>query len=405
MTTLPQSQADILALIGGSLGGLDGGTALLKASCNVSSSHFRFPWVRPVLPSSERIAAFLEAARAVGQFSNFGPNNLALETSIEAQYMPGAGVSATTSCTVGLSAALLAFDVAGPVLVPAFTFPATHDAIRGAGLQPITIDVDPKTGVISETAVETALARGGVGAVMAVRPYGIWSDLLPIEKACRNHGVPLVIDNASGFGVRLDTTAQYRCLNAVEVFSLHATKPAAVGEGGIIVYPQFLHREMRAALNFGMSPGTPEKLGRGLNGKMDEVRASVARAMLIDLPGRVAQRQAMAAVLGQLAIESGIEPFVPPGEEWRLPWQCFPLMLPQGVQAAVVVQKCAAVGLQVRRYYHPLVGASGNPRDFPCALALSQRMMCLPIYDGAESLPATEMWNVFIHVLNGLRAT
>ena len=366
----------------------------------------RFPFVVPRLPSTERIAHYLQASRAAGHFSNFGPNNDAFEAAVQARHAPGFGVSACTSCTAGLTAALLALGVTRPVLIPAFTFRATDSAVRAAGLQPVVADVDPATGILAAAAVAPAVRHAGIGAVLAIRPYGLWTDLSELAAACRGAGVPLVIDNASGFGIAPETAIRHAVPDAVEVFSLHATKPAAIGEGGLMLYPPPLHAAVRAALNFGMDPGTARARGPGLNGKLDEVRAAVARAMLEDLPARVRQRQRMAATLGRLALGAGIEPFATPGEEWRAPWHCFPVLLSPQLDTAAVAAACLHAGLQVRRYYYPaMAGVAGALVSAtpvcatPVSAALAARAVCLPIYDGDRANDADAVWQTFAAAL------
>jgi len=71
--------------------------------------------------------------------------------------------------------------------------------------------------------------------------------------------VPVVIDNAAGLGEKGSTALDE---NSFEVFSLHATKPFAIGEGGAIRSRLRWAKALRLALNFGARTwGSTKRLG------------------------------------------------------------------------------------------------------------------------------------------------
>ncbi|MCS0495490.1 DegT/DnrJ/EryC1/StrS family aminotransferase [Ancylobacter sp. MQZ15Z-1] len=359
----------------------------------------RFPFVRPRLPALQEVEAEFSRARQSNFYSNFGPSSLHFERLLEVAYFPGMSAVACANCTVGLSAALIALRVNRPVLYPAFTFPATAAAIRGAGLAAVVGDVDPLTGVLDAALADELIARYDIGAVIAVRPYGIWTDIGALGEVCRRHGVPLVIDNAAGIGVDRAVVERFAVEGAMELFSLHATKPFGVGEGGVAVVPPAHQHNLRSALNFGLWALGDLQPGEGLNGKMDELTASMAIAVFHHLAARLAERRAMAARYNALAQAAGLGTFVAPGEEERSPWQCFALRLPDGVDPERVLRACRTSGLLARRYYYPTVGLGIGAAHVPNAAALSARAVCLPVYDGEDAGSADEIWSIFHEAL------
>src|SRR5205814_693669 len=71
----------------------------------------------------------------------------------------GVPCAVVSSGTAALHLALIALDI-GPgdaVLVPAFTFPATANAVERVGAKTVLCDVDPTTYVSSASGVEQAL--------------------------------------------------------------------------------------------------------------------------------------------------------------------------------------------------------------------------------------------------------
>jgi dTDP-4-amino-4,6-dideoxygalactose transaminase len=220
-----------------------------------------------------------------------------------------------------------------------------------------------------------------------------------LAAACSRQSIKLVIDNAAGLGVDREVVSRLSIPGAIEVFSLHATKPFGIGEGGVVMCPPAMEDDIRSALNFGLwSAGSLER-GRGINGKMDELSAAMARAVLARLPPRIAQRQKMAARYNELC-SSRLSGFSQPGAEDRAPWQCYPLRLPDGLDADLVTKTATANGLALRRYYHPSLRTGSSPAP-PNAHALGERMVCLPIYDDPAAIEtADEIWALFMAALS-----
>ncbi|MCJ8142811.1 DegT/DnrJ/EryC1/StrS family aminotransferase [Ancylobacter sp. A5.8] len=368
----------------------------IPAKSAVPVASYQYPFVRPRIPRLAEIEPELDVSRSSGFFTNFAPASLRLEQAVEQSFLSGSCAVTAGNCTAALTAALIATRRKGPVLVPAFTFPATVSAVRGAGLAPIVGDVDPMTGVLDPGALDHCIRTHGCDAVIVVRPYGIWSDLGELAEICRRAGVVLIIDNAAGLGVAREVVARFAVEDAIEAFSLHATKPFGVGEGGLISCPSPLVANIRSALNFGLWMLGDLKPGEGINGKMDDVTAAMAIVVGRHLPARIRERQRMAALYNRWALKAGLETFVAPGEEGLSPWQCFALRLPEGVSAAGISAHCAAAGLSVRRYYHPPVSLSSVREPIRNAERLSERALCLPVYDGEDVASAGDIWAIFI---------
>ena len=81
--------------------------------------------------------------------------------------------------------------------------------------------------------------------------------------------------------------------NSFEVFSLHATKPFAIGEGGAIRSRLSWAKALRVALNFGLEHGVAQN-SWGINGKLPEVCAAIGLAVLKDFDEVLAHRRAVA---------------------------------------------------------------------------------------------------------------
>lgn len=218
-------------------------------------------------------------------------NNGPLVQSLEARLAETLGVQhvvATSSGTMGLLIALQTLKIVGGtgdvVILPAWTFLATAQAVLAAGLRCVFCDVDPISHVMSASSLRTCLDSFGnrVFAVIAVHLWGQKGDEVSLHELCEKFHVPLVTDSAQAFGSEVSNS-----LSMMQVYSLHATKLLSSAEGGCIATndSQCAH-VIRCLRDFGRSPDGGVLSG-GLNGKMSEVHAAIALSSLLDLDDNI----------------------------------------------------------------------------------------------------------------------
>ena len=113
-----------------------------------------------------------------------------------------AHAAAVSSGTAAIHLALLALEI-GPgdeVIVPAYTFPATANAVELCGARAVLVDVDPETFVVDPAAVAAALTPR-TRAVIAVHLFGRPVDWEALQTAVPQE-VVLVEDAAGALGAR-----------------------------------------------------------------------------------------------------------------------------------------------------------------------------------------------------------
>ncbi len=316
------------------------------------------PFQRPRLPEPDAVERYLAASRAEHRFANEGPCWQLLRSRLEA--IGGAACVPTASATVGLILALRALREreTGPAsiaLMPSFTFAATAQAAAWNGLEPVFVDVAPSHWHVDPDALAAALAsrRGAVAAIVAVSAFGTppppavrerWRELAD------EHGVPLVVDSAGGFGAVAQDGRPIGSQGDVEVVSFHATKPLAAGEGGAVFSadPELVDRVRRLS-NFGFDESRQATSERGINGKLSEQAAATALAALDELDDSLAARRTRArrildALDGEVTPQEGCA---------HGAWQFVPVRARDRARRDRVLA-AAGGSVELRTYYEPL---------------------------------------------------
>ena len=150
---------------------------------------------------------------------------------------------AVNSCTAALHLGLEAMGV-GPgdkVLVQSMTFTASAEIIRYLGADPVFLDCDAKTRLVTPEILEEAMKMHSDAKVLVVVHFGGQAAQMTDDKGrpgilslCRKHGLKVLEDAAHAFptkhnGHMVGTFGDVTC------FSFYANKTITTGEGGMLV--------------------------------------------------------------------------------------------------------------------------------------------------------------------------
>jgi len=349
------------------------------------------PFQRPRLPSADRVERYFALARDAHWFSNEGPCVRLLCARL-AEYVGGSlQCTAVSSGTLGLMVALRASVGANPrrreVVVPSFTYIASVSAILWTGLVPVFIDVAPDHWHLDHEQLQSALGERGdrIAAVLACSTFGCapprqvhdaW------EQACRCAEVPLIVDSAAGFGSRDERGQRLGGQGVAEVFSFHATKPLAIGEGGaIFTADQALSERIERQTKFGLDARRALVDDPGLNAKMSEIHAATALAALDDFEGVL-----MARAQRSMAIRAGLAErgFAFQSECETSASQFVPALAPSANMRDDILAAASSARVELRTYHEPLhamVGLGGYETlgELPVTCDLAARMLSVPL--------------------------
>jgi dTDP-4-amino-4,6-dideoxygalactose transaminase len=231
-----------------------------------------------------------------------GPEGEALERELAA-YLGAAHAVGCNSGTDALHLPLVAAGI-GPgdeVVVPAFTFFATAEAVSYTGATPVFADVDEQTFNLDPVSLGQKLTPK-TKAVIAVHLFGQCAPLDEISGICRTKNLVLVEDCAQAIGADFDgrragSWGEYGGI------SFYPTKNlGAVGDAGLMTARDAqADAKLRMLRHHGTSK-TYHHEAIGWNSRLDELQAAVLRVKLAKLEQFIdARRRVAAAYRSRLA--------------------------------------------------------------------------------------------------------
>jgi dTDP-4-amino-4,6-dideoxygalactose transaminase len=316
------------------------------------------------------------------------------------------GVPEALAVSSGTAALHLALRVLGvqqgdDVIVPAYTFTATAEAVTYLGARPVLADVDPVTCNLRGDDVERARTPR-TRAVMPVHIAGLPCDMDPILEVARTWRLAVVEDAAHALPAR-DRGRWVGTLGDAAAFSFYATKNITTAEGGMLVVRDAdaaeqarilaLHGISRDAWKRYTAAGhwRYEILANGYKYNLADLAASLGLAQLRKLPGFHARRRRLAARYDRgLAHLEAVErpPHAP--RDGTHAWHLYMIRLRtdalridrdgfiDALRACNVGTSVHFIPLHLHPYYQQAWGY--RPGQFPGAEAAWSRAVSLPLY-------------------------
>nr|WP_242661336.1 DegT/DnrJ/EryC1/StrS family aminotransferase [Mycobacterium mantenii] len=351
------------------------------------------PFIRPSFPVPAELAADFEAIVQANWYTNFGPKEREFARALGDYLGPDLHVATLANGTLALIAALQVTLGSGTrdryLLMPSFTFVAVAQAAQWTGYRPWFIDVDSDTwqpDVASASAV-LKRSRDEVAGILLPNVFGVGNpDIDAWEELGAEWELPVIIDSAAGFGSAYADGRHVGGRGACEIFSFHATKPFAVGEGGALVSrdPQLVEQTHRFQ-NFGFE-ASRDCTQLGMNGKLQEISAAIGLRQLVGLDRRLASRRKVFDCyrneLARLELQ-----FQPNAEASSL---CFASACCTSAEhKAKVLASLSAHAIQARDYYNPplhqqkyfVADTELRSADLPATEDICSRIVSLPVHD------------------------
>ncbi|MFE3449372.1 DegT/DnrJ/EryC1/StrS family aminotransferase [Nonomuraea sp. NPDC059194] len=289
----------------------------------------------------EEVAALERVIRSGMLNSVWGTEGRALEREMADLY----GSRHAIACSSGTAALHLSVVAAAPdpgdeIIATPITDFGTVAPILAQNAVPVFADVDPADGNLDPGAV-AALIGPRTRAIMAVHLFGAPAKVDELRALADEHGLMLIEDTAQAWLTELPGGRFAGTVGQVGAFSLQQWKHITCGDGGLVItQDDALARRMRLFSDKGWDRAAGRShASLGLNYRMTELQAAVARAQLAKLPGVLeARRRTAVQLLKALQGLPGVRLPRPEGHAWWL----FPLVLPGGGAGELAGQLRAA---------------------------------------------------------------
>lgn len=332
---------------------------------------------QPVIGVEEETAV-LEALRS-GQLVQ-GPRVAAFEDAFARRL----GVPHAIAVSNGTAALVVALRANGiepgdQVIVPAFTFAATANAVLLAGAWPLFVDIRPDDFNLDPDKIEAALTPITRG-IMPVHLYGHPCDMTAIGEIAKARDLTVIEDACQALGATWH--GRQAGSFGTACFSFYATKSITTGEGGMVTTADAqLDRTARLYRNQGEEVRYRTDL-LGFNFRLTEIAAALGSAQLEKLDGFIERRRANAAFLNE-HLDDVVTPVELPGA--RHAYQQYTVRVPNGrrdeLQAALRERDIESVVYYPRTLpSQPLYMELAVEGTFPESERASSEVLSLPVH-------------------------
>lgn len=323
---------------------------------------------------------------------------------------------AVNSCTAALHLGLEALGIrpGDQVLVPSMTFTASAEVIRYLGADPVFLDCDPHTRLLTPAIVEQALTdHPAAKALVVVHFGGQAAQMTDTPKSpgictlCKNHGVKILEDAAHAFPAR-HAGRMIGSFGDITCFSFYANKTITTGEGGMLVTEdESLWKHVKAMRLHGINRDvwdrftatTPsweyDVIAPGYKYNMPDINAAIGLAQLERAEeARKKREECCRHYHKHLADIPGLEL---PGIicDWsEHACHLYPVLLTDTapVSRDSVITDLASMGIGTSVHYKPLHRMTYyqktydlHPENFPNTEKIWQGTISLPVYPGLSN--------------------
>jgi dTDP-4-amino-4,6-dideoxygalactose transaminase len=313
---------------------------------------------------------------------------------LEERLQEFSGARYCVTCANGTDAIELALSAMNigegdAVIVPAFTYVATAEAVVRVGATPVFADVDADTYNLDPESAEMAIRAAkdlglSVRCIMPVDLFGQPADYAAIRRLADAYGLVVLADSAQSFGA-ICRGARVGALADVTTTSFYPAKPlGCYGDGGaIFTNDEALASLLRSLRIHGQSEDGDGFVHIGRNSRLDTIQAAVLIEKLSAFEAEIEARNITAERYSDRLPPQVLAPRVADG--CRSVWAQYTVRIPVGRDE--VAATCRAVGVPIAIHYATPLHLSAAYRQFPTAApqlenaeTLSREVLSLPMH-------------------------
>jgi len=321
---------------------------------------------------------------------------------------------AVNSCTSALHLAIEAIGIkpGDRVLVPSLTFTASAEVLRYVGADPVFIDVEYRTGLVSPSIIKSAIKTNPAVKALILVHYGGQAPVMTtadgegIVDICRKNNIRIIEDAAHAFPAKFENRF-IGSFGDVTCFSFYANKTITTGEGGMLVtddeniYKRAktmrlhgINRDIWERFTSNKSSWEYDVIAPGFKYNMPDINAAIGLAQLEKAVYFRDQRQRCASYyLHELENIQVIDLPVCMSPIENHSWHLFPIIIKPDspVSRNEFIQLMANEGIGTSVHYKPLHRMTYymetydlSPEDFPNTEKIWNGTVSLPIYPGLK---------------------
>jgi dTDP-4-amino-4,6-dideoxygalactose transaminase len=307
----------------------------------------------------------------------------------EREWARACGTAAAVGLSNGTDALALALEALGvapgaEVVVPAFTFVATAEAVVRLGARPVLADVRPDSPTLDPGRLSEAVTAR-TRAVVAVHLHGRLADVAGVEVALGASGygdVPVVEDAAQAHGATTPSGRRAGSLGNAAAFSFYPAKPlGALGDAGAVTTDDEALAQVVAQLRDHGRTGHHVHTRPGTTARLDALQAAFLRVKLARLDDwNERRREAARRYRHLLGGISDLE--LPPDPEGDVPALFVVRSSRRDELAAALAAAGIATGLHYPMPVHrqPAFAGLGAGRSLACSEAWASTVLSLPMH-------------------------
>jgi len=289
------------------------------------------------------------------------------------------GAVLVSRATVGLAAVLRALGLprGSGVVMPVMCCANVVHAVKGAGLEPLFVDMEVGFGIDLGRAKRVVTAHGNVRVQLAVPLFGGGIDMAGLVGFAERHGLAVVADLAQ-FGMR---NVECGVRNAVaSVYSFGLGKIGDAGGGGAVVSDDAV---------------LLQRVRGEVEGKR-ELR-EIAERIRRSLDGLEAEMAARKEIAERYRAELRVEGVEHPGEKGPLPLWKYSVLVKDRGERDRVTRRLLERGVEASNLYAPLSRwfggyADGGREKYGAAWGIWERIINLPLWPAKEGTVEDVLW-------------
>jgi perosamine synthetase len=314
---------------------------------------------------------------------------------------------AVSNCTTALHLALVALEVkpGDEVIVPAFTWVSTANAVVYCGATPVFCDINTSTFNLDVDDMKRKITTK-TKVIIPVHLFGLCADMDSIRLAAP--GIPLVEDGAcaAGSGLNSDPAGS---MGDIGCFSFHPRKSVTTGEGGMLTTNNDqLAEKLNMLRNHGASISEEQRHHGpkpyilpafemvGYNYRMTDLQGAMGVVQIKKLDLFIDERQRWANYYShELSSIPWIQtPLVKPG--YKHGWQSYVLLIDESkapLKRNDLMEYLQQRGISTRPGTHAvhMLGYYAKtyhlqPMDYPGAFSANEFSMSIPLHNKMSEL-------------------